>query len=208
MRIHHNMKALISALLPLLASVICPRQYSSTYQAYSKLKPATFSITHNHRFKSQNGRLDIVSSSGKVVRFNNTATNINETDRKTYNYLGESDLINGFFVHEMGYELGSIIMITKSGEKVSVWDIPYVSPHGKLAVSLSQSVESNLIPNGIQVLRIESGEVINKCDIPVSAIEPQDLRWIDDKSFIVKFQYFTEDGDKVNRFSYKVYTVK
>lgn len=181
----------------------CPIQSGSTYQAYSYLKQTTYPLLKNNKFKLKSGRLDILTKNGVKVSFVDQDSRTDETATKTYEYLGEIQSIGSFFVNEMGYEVGSVIMVTKSGKKVKVWDAPYVSQDGKLAVALSQSIDSELAPNGIQVLSLVNGEVVSKCDLYLKHLEPQDIRWINNTSFVIKFQAFTEEGNRVNKFSYK-----
>jgi len=166
----------------------CPNQSPSTYFAYKTLKQAIYPLSKNNKIKSKNGRLDIITKNGIKVRFSDQTSGADEMSTKTYEYIGDIQSINSSFVNEMGYEIGSVIMITRSGDKIRVWDAPYVSQDATLAVSLSQSIDSELAPNGIQVLTLNNGEVVSKCDLYIKHLEPQDIRWINNASFIIKFQ--------------------
>jgi hypothetical protein len=201
------MKIILLSLLSIFTSAECFHQYPSTYQAYTKIKYSTSILKNKQLFKVKSGKLDVLSKSGKLVRFVDVVVKNDESAERYFTYVGEIKSINSFFVQETGYEIGSVIMVTKKGSKVNLWAVPSVSPNNRFAVGLSQSIDNEIIPNGIQILFLENGEVKNKCDIFIKYLEPQGLRWVSDKSFIVKFQKFNSNGERINKFSYLEYRI-
>jgi len=197
-----------SAPLFLLWNASCPTQSVSNAVDFNKLKSFLPVLSNKEMFKSKNGKLSIKTSANKSVQFIDKAPNTDDTNSRKYSFLGCIDVLNSFIVQEAGYELNSIIMITKNGEKLKLWSIPYASSDGKAIVCLSQGLETDLVPNGIQVFQMKNGEVASSCEIHLKHYEPQSLRWLDNRSFILKSQTLEENEAKSKKYYYKKFVLK
>ena len=183
----------------------CPNQRPSNSKTFNKLENAPISLSNKNLFKSQKGRLDIKVQANKSVHFVDSFSESDDTNSKKYTFLGRIDLLHSYIVEEMGYEVGSIIMVSKNGSKTKLWSIPYVSRDGKVAVCLSQGIETPLLPNGLQVMHLSNGEITETCNVYIKHYEPQAVKWIDNSTFIVKLQVVDKNGVKANKFDYNIY---
>ena len=94
-----------------LEIIKCPIHHTSSYKEYNTIKPTSYPLLKDGRFKPVNGYLRIYLPNNKSVIFSNVFSQTDETTDKTYEYLGNIKSIDSYFVNEIGYEIGSVIMM-------------------------------------------------------------------------------------------------
>ena len=130
------------------------------------------------------GRL-VVKSAHKPVVFRNDTSDTDTTARyeykHTYGQLG--------FVHIQGlfYEWSSEFLINlKSGTKSEFWQAPLFSPGHKLVLSYSADLEGEMMANGIQLYKLENGEIVKVFERELDKWEPEEIRWESDTSIVIR----------------------
>lgn len=204
------MKSLVFVILFSLSFVFkfeCLRQIKSSAKEYGSLKEFMPLLSNKKKFFSKNGILSIKINPNKSVNFVDVRANTDDVDSKKYLFLGCVDILSSFIVQENGYELSSIIMISKNGNKTNLWSLPYTSRDGRTVVCLSQGIETDLVPNGLQVLQMKNGEVVKSCKTYLNGYEPQNIRWLNNVTFVLKSQGVGSNGLKVNKYKYDKFTV-
>ncbi len=127
----------------------------------------------------------IVKSAEKPVVFRNDTSDTDTTARyeykHTYGQLG--------FVHIQGlfYEWSSEFLINlKSGTKSEFWQAPLFSPGHKLVLSYSADLEGEMMANGIQLYKLENGEIVKVFERELDKWEPEEIRWESDTSIVIR----------------------
>lgn len=168
-------------------SADCAKELPATRAIFEKLKStSTTSLTSKGLFKNTAGKLILKFQNGKNVTFKDFANPEDETAVKTHNYLGFSQALNRFLVQLKYYEHSEVLLISKECEVDTLWEIPYVSADGKMAISLSRGIEYEVYNNGFQVSTINSKGFFKICDKKIISYEPMALRWSSNKSFILE----------------------
>ena len=167
----------------------CVQESSSNEQLFRNLKlTKTALLAGKNLVKKLNGRIVLSLEEGKKMSFSDYSSNEDESLIKTYTYLGFSHQMNLYFVQLMRYESSDYITISKKGKIDTLWSQPYVSPQGKTAVALSRGLEYEVYSNGFQVYETKTGGLTKVCTKIIEKYEPMDLRWINEKSFVLKLR--------------------
>lgn len=195
--------------LLLIGSNNCPNEQQSNKVEYDHSKKAAVPVlSQKNLFKKNKGQLTIVVKQMKKIIFKDLHSLSDETANKEFIYLGYISVIDNFLIQVMNYESSEYILVSKSGEKVSIWDIPYISDDNKTIVIVSKGIENSATQNGLQILNFLNGEVINTCSINIKVNEPIDVRWNDHNYFVVKYSHLNGERSSVKNYTYNKFSVK
>jgi hypothetical protein len=175
------------ALLAFLHSSDCLIESVSSRKSYLGLRQTSkVVLSDTNLFKKVGGVLILNLSQEKKVVLRDFIKADDETEVKRYNYLGFSNAINRFVIEVTYYEKSDFLLVSKDGEMDIIWDVPYASSDGKTLIALSKGMENAVYPNGFQLFKINSNGLFKVCEKLVTSYEPSDLRWIDNRVFVLE----------------------
>ena len=182
-----NYALLSIALATTPSSIDCAKELPATRTTFNNLKiTSTAALTSKGLFKNISGKLVLKFKNSKDFTFRDFVDSDDETAIRTHDYLGFSPVLDRFVVQLKYYERSEILLISKSCEVDTLWEIPYVSADGKMAVALSRGVEYEVYNNGFQIFGIGPKGLFKVCEKKIIGYEPIALRWSGNKSFVLK----------------------
>ena len=197
------MKLLLLWLLPLLSyfpaagppavrvtfSPLTKAAYLAAKKSAVSTKPAiTFPL------KKTRGRIVIPTTKGPKIFQDNDADEEN-SDWEKYTYLGYWPQFESHLILHNHYEWSNYILLSKSGPKEELFDLPRFSPDHTTFVAISGGIEYWAFPNSIRLFRFEKGwwrEVWKlEPSIEPATWEPNDICWLSNSTLLLKKKMWT-----------------
>jgi hypothetical protein len=141
------------------------------------LTPATITKIHSVTIlRLLNGKQVVLKDIGKG----------DDTDIKTYSLKGL--LRDRFYVIlAKYYDAGEYLVIDKrTGSEARLWGEPYISQDGSYIASFSGSLDYDMMPNGIQLFKVDNDKIIREWEYKITDWQPEDISWKDNKTFLIK----------------------
>ena len=126
-----------------------------------------------------------IKTNGKEVFLkNDTADN---DSRVIYSYI--KTIANIEFVHIKGvfWEWTTDYLINlKTGDNTVLWEQPILSPNKKLIISCSADLVATMMPNGIQLFKIDNGVIQKVFEKEIEKWGPSETKWESDSTILIK----------------------
>lgn len=192
-----------------IPSVNCVTERTSTKIVYDSLRPSRIVVTsQKNLFRKHNGQLIIKTNASIPVILKDIQNNSDETQDKKYIYLGFMPAVNRYVVQVMYYERSEFLLISKNGDKTVVWNIPYQSTNNKYFISLSKGLEYSINPNGLQIFKLEGDKLVKNCEIIIKQHEPEEIKWKNKMSFVLKSHAVNGDGLPVRSYKFTEFLLR
>ncbi len=155
------------------------------FDNYSKEK-ALGCLTDTSIIKKQGDSLAFIADNGKKVVLKDSLWDSFDTEKRKFNYEGYLAESNGYIVMAKYYESSEVLLINKSdGNITKLWDIPKLSPDKKYIVCRAGFLGYDIMPNGLQLWKIDKNSIVHLFDIEPKTWEPHDVRWIGGHTLIL-----------------------
>lgn len=129
--------------------------------------------------------LQLFLSNGQKVELRDVSKESDEDIYYTYqNYFSA---INTYLIRGQLYEGDCYLIVNRdNGEKKFIIGEIYPSPSGKLIIAINEDLEAGYSNNGMQLIEIQGGKYIKKFTIEGGGWAPVSLKWISDRSVIIR----------------------
>lgn len=128
--------------------------------------------------------IQIKTNAKEVFLQNDTSDN---DSRVIYSYI--KTIANIGFVHIKGvfWEWTTDYLINlKTGENTVMWEQPILSPNKKLIISCSADLVATMMPNGIQLFKIDNGVIQKVFEKEIVKWGPSETKWESDSTILIK----------------------
>ena len=112
---------------------------------------------------------------------------------KVYSVVGYFKNISSYFIQVNLYERSEFLLITNEGQVFKVWGMPRLSPNGHTMACFSQGIEYAVYNNGVQVIDIQSGKLVERCRLTTKDYEPIDLKWTGPDEITIKAKFYDQN---------------
>jgi hypothetical protein len=104
-------------------------------------------------------------------------------------YLYQKTLSACNYMHVKGiyYEWTVDYLVSlKNGKQIAMWDAPLLSPNRQYIMCASADLESGEMPNGLQLFKIQDGQIVKVFDKNIDKWEPYEIKWETDSTIVIK----------------------
>ena len=147
----------------------------------------------------------ILRTNDRVVTYKNDT--IHNESMVKYHCVGIYPEIGFIHVKAAYWEWTRDFLVNfKDGHETELWSDPIVSPNKSQIISNSADLVATEMPNGIQLFKLENGELKKVFEKEIIKWEPYEIKWESDTSIFIKVAKL--DNEYNRHFSYKRMIIK
>ena len=184
----------------------CPTATPASAAFYESLKPTNVIILSKTPIinKSKNAyKIPILNKN--FITLKDSGNIFHEDEGTVFKYLGYTNVLNGYFFLKKSNENYAYFFISTKGFTTKFRDYPFVSNDKNKVIVLSRGIENSMFLNTLEVFSINNGNIKKRCEIKISKIEPEEIRWITNSDFVLKSHKVTTDGLPLKKYMYTKY---
>lgn len=149
------------------------------------------------RARRRADQLLLTLANGRTLTFTNNVTDPDETNHVIYRFRGPLANSKFWVLDVTRWESGFVLLINKeTGRRTKLLGRPVLAPDGKHLVTFNSDMEAHYSPNGLQVWSLEDGIPLLHWNREVASWGPEEARWLDDKTLIVR-QYYPDSTPQI-----------
>lgn len=151
---------------------------------YNSVKTKNLILTSDSALIKITNHCIMIQANDTIVTYKNDT--IHNESMVKYHYAGIYPEIGFIHIRAMYWEWSRDLLVKiKDGRETVLWGNPIVSPNKKYIISNSADLVATEMPNGIQLFKLESGDLVNIFEKEIINWEPYEIKWESDTSHTI-----------------------